>query len=121
MLPLVIVSAALLSPNIRSKRGRHFLNACPAMTPATTGATLLSRRPKERPRGFFLVSSPFFHPWANWGMFFHGNDVAQEVKWQHAVSLKTEVQNWDIVHSAHIPVCPYAGRYDLPLGGGTTK
>lgn len=33
MPPLVTVSAALLSTNTRSKRGRNFLNACPAMTP----------------------------------------------------------------------------------------
>ena len=30
MPPLVTVSAALLSTNTRSKRGRNFLNACPA-------------------------------------------------------------------------------------------
>lgn len=50
MPPLVTVSAALLSTNTRSKRGRNFLNACPAMAPAAAVRTLLSRRGrKERP------------------------------------------------------------------------
>ena len=50
MPPLVRVSAAFLSTNTRSKRGRNFLNACPAMTPAAAVRTLHSpRRQKERP------------------------------------------------------------------------
>ena len=50
MPPLVTVSAALLSTNTRSKRGRNFLNACPAMTLGAAVRTLHScHRQKERP------------------------------------------------------------------------
>lgn len=48
MPPLVTVSAALLSTNTRSKRGRNFLNACPAMTPAAPVRTVLSRRGRKK-------------------------------------------------------------------------
>ena len=60
MPPLVTVSAALLSTNTRSKMGRNFLNAGPAMTPAAAARTLhLSRRQKERPTecGFLYAPS----------------------------------------------------------------
>lgn len=50
MPPLVTVSAAHLSTNTRSKRGRNFLNACPAMTLAAAVSTLFSLcARKERP------------------------------------------------------------------------
>ena len=47
MPPLVTVSGTCLSTNTQSKRRRNFLNACPAMTPATTVPTLLSHHCKH--------------------------------------------------------------------------
>ena len=49
MPPLVTVSAALLSTNTRSKRGRNFINACPARTPAAAGRTLPTREGEKKP------------------------------------------------------------------------
>lgn len=52
MPPLVTVSAALLSTNTGSERGRNFPSACPAMTPAAAVHTLY-RAPRRH-----LLSGP---------------------------------------------------------------